>query len=92
MAAQLHLADLACHLNCTYQILHVSSFTPFKQCVSARLHPSIVAAADVTPQSLKYFPNGPAMSQLDCTPVLYVSWAAPRNLMWLKLVFPDMPG
>ena len=60
--------------------------------MSARL--LVVAAALVTPQSLKFFLNMPAMSQLSYTPFCTSAWLHLPKPAWrlLTLSSEDVPG
>ena len=53
---RLHSLYLCIHVGCTQQILHVSQAAPLKICMSGRLQLSTMAAALVTPPSMKVFP------------------------------------
>ena len=52
----LHNLYLWFYVGCTQQILHVTHAAPLKHCMSSRLQLSTMAAALVTPPSLKIFP------------------------------------
>ena len=53
---RLHNLYLCIHVGCTQQILHVSQAALLKNCMSGRLQLSTMAAALVTPPSMKVFP------------------------------------